>query len=311
VTATQLFTNNAVALLAADIGPTDMSLTVQAGLGAQFPQPTNPGDFFLVTLEPVNPPVSPREILYITGRVGDVLTVGIRGFEGTTPSAWSSITTLVDHRITAFTINQAMLLPADGGGAALNLYAENPQAGFISPSAIGNNAVGIGYAANAGAAKSLSIGEQSQSRIQGGVVQACGRFSTTGDAQTGRYLVRTISTNATPTECFADGHGGSVRLVLVDNSTWTFRITVTAQRQDASNGWAGYELKGVIFRTIGPASVTMQGIVSSEQIGASNQAWKVTASPDPVNGSLKISVTGETGKQIRWLCLVETVEVTD
>src|SRR5271167_430983 len=195
--------------------------------------------------------------------------------------------------------------------SSLKLYTENPQVGYISPSALGNNAVGIGYAANAGADKSLAIGEQSQSRIVGGVVQASGRFASTGDAQTGRYMVRTVTTNGSQTEAFVDGVGGSVRLVLLDNSTWNFRVTVTAQRADVANGWAGYELKGVIYRVIGASSVALQGIISSEQIGATNQAWKVTATPDTVNGSLKITVKGETGKQIRWLALVETVEVTD
>jgi|SRR5271157_807785 len=195
--------------------------------------------------------------------------------------------------------------------SSLKLYTENPQVGYISPSALGNNAVGIGYAANAGADKSLAIGEQSQSRIVGGVVQASGRFASTGDAQTGRYMVRTVTLNNSPTEAFVDGVAGSIRLVLDDNSTWTFRIMMTAQRTDASDGRAGYELKGVIYRITGAASVAIQGTVSSEQIGASNQPWKVTATADTVNGSLKIQVTGQNGKQIRWVALVETVEVTD
>lgn len=124
MTATQLFTNNAVALLANALGPTDMTLTVQAGKGALYPQPTNVGDFFLVTLEPINSPVSPREILYITGRSGDVLTIGYRGWEGTgvgqaqpgSGLAWPATTTLVDHRITAGTIASAMVLPQGGSG---------------------------------------------------------------------------------------------------------------------------------------------------------------------------------------------------
>ncbi len=119
MTQTQLFTNNAVSLLQNAIGPTDMSITVQPGLGALFPQPTNPGDFFLITLEPINAPLIPREIIQIIGRTGDVLTVGMRGFEATgvgdgqpgVGEAWPALTTLVDHRVTAYTMYQAMLLP--------------------------------------------------------------------------------------------------------------------------------------------------------------------------------------------------------
>ena len=132
MTQNQLFTNNAVSLLQDAIGPTDMSITVQTGYGALYPQPVNPGDFFLVTLEPINAPLIPREIIQIIGRTGDVLTVGMRGFEATgvgdgqpgVGQSWPAGTTLVDHRITAYTILQAMLLPAPPiGGSGGIVYA--------------------------------------------------------------------------------------------------------------------------------------------------------------------------------------------
>lgn len=106
----QLFTNNAISLLQTSIGPTDMTIQVQPGLGAEYPQPVNPGEFFLVTLETLSSPLA-REIIQITGRSGDVLTVGARGLEGTVPQAWTADQTLVDHRITAETIRQAFLQP--------------------------------------------------------------------------------------------------------------------------------------------------------------------------------------------------------
>ncbi len=115
---TQLFTNNAVSLLAAGISDTDTSLTVMAGYGVQFPQPTGDGsDFFLITLE--NQTASAREIIRVTGRSGDTFTflLSDRGQEGTTPQAWTAslgADTLVDHRITAETMRLAMRLPEPG-----------------------------------------------------------------------------------------------------------------------------------------------------------------------------------------------------
>lgn len=190
------------------------------------------------------------------------------------------------------------------------LYAENPQSGLIAPASTGNNAVAIGHGAIAGADKSLAIGEQSVTRIQGGVVQASGRFGSSGDAQTGRYIVRANTVSTFPSEGFVDGQGGSIRLVLADNSTWTFRIMVTAQRTDANDGRAGFQLKGVIYRVNGAATTSLQGAVSTERFSSSD-AWNVTASADTVNGSLKIQFVGENSKVIRWVALVETVEVTD
>lgn len=110
----QLFTNNAIALLQTNIGPTSMTVQVQPGLGALYPQPVNPGEFFLVTLESINAPLA-TEIIKITGRVGDVFTVGARGQENTTAQAWTADETLVDHRVTAETMRQAFLQPVSSG----------------------------------------------------------------------------------------------------------------------------------------------------------------------------------------------------
>ena len=114
----QLFTNNAIALLGNSITATDAVIEVQPGLGALFPQPVNPGEFFLVTLESTGIPLT-REVVRVTGRTGDFLTGCVRGQEGTTATSWLATDTLVDHRITAETIRQAFLQPISttGGGS--------------------------------------------------------------------------------------------------------------------------------------------------------------------------------------------------
>jgi len=112
---TQLFKNNAVSLLALPISDTDTSLTVITGHGALFPQPTGDGsDYFLITLEDQS--ALTREIIKVTGRIGDVFTFDLadRAQEGTTAHNWSASLgsdTLVDHRITAETLTRAMQLP--------------------------------------------------------------------------------------------------------------------------------------------------------------------------------------------------------
>ena len=129
---TQLFSNNAIALLATSLTPTSTSIEVQSGLGALFPQPTN-GDFFLVTLEDLNPPLT-REIIKVTGRVGNTLTFSLadRGQEGTTPKAWPALSTLVDHRITAETIRQAFLQPVSNGSTS-DIITENQTPILVEP----------------------------------------------------------------------------------------------------------------------------------------------------------------------------------
>lgn len=118
----QQFTNNAIALLATAIGPSDTTIVVQTGLGSLYPQIVNPGEFFLVTLETVNTPIR-REIIRVTAIMGDVLTC-TRGQEGTSPQSWVANQTLVDHRITAETIRQAFLQPvAPVSGSGGIVYA--------------------------------------------------------------------------------------------------------------------------------------------------------------------------------------------
>lgn len=71
----QLFSNNAIALLKYDLTPSSASLIVHDGFGGVFPLPNQINqEFFLVTLESVDAPLV-REIIKISGRVGDVFQI--------------------------------------------------------------------------------------------------------------------------------------------------------------------------------------------------------------------------------------------
>ncbi len=118
----QLFSNNAISLLAAPISQISTSLTVIPGHGALYPQPAGDGsDFFLITLEDQG--ATTREIIKVTGRVGDTLLFNLsdRGQEGTDVLAWlpsAGHDVLVDHRVTAQTMQWAMELPVPGSGSS-------------------------------------------------------------------------------------------------------------------------------------------------------------------------------------------------
>lgn len=201
---------------------------------------------------------------------------------------------------------------AGGGSPALLLYDENPTAPS-PPSAAGDDSIALGSGAQTtpSAPKSLAIGDQSVARHPGAVVQASGRFGSAGDIQHGKYLLRTVTVTDLPTELFFDGTGGTQRLVVPDDSTWTFTITVTAHRTDVSDGHAGYKLEGVIYRVAGAATLAFQGAPVKTVLGESNPAWDINIDADTSSGSLRLRATGESGKIIRWGALVETLEVTN
>lgn len=83
----QLFTNNAKTTLANPIGSGTLSLTVATGTGALFPSPTG-GDTFKITLfTPSGGDDTDIEIITVSARSGDTMTIAARGQEGTTAIA--------------------------------------------------------------------------------------------------------------------------------------------------------------------------------------------------------------------------------
>jgi len=184
-------------------------------------------------------------------------------------------------------------LPANAG---LQLYAENASSP-VSPSATGTNAI--------------ALGSGSAQTNQGGLAHASGYFTGSGDAQEGFYVLRAITTNNTQTELFLDGAGGSQRLVFANNSVATFDILIAARRTDATGGGAGYRFVGVIKKDGTAGSNTIVGAVSKTVVGETNNAWDATVTADTTNGNLRIAVTGENSKTIRWVATVRTAEVTN
>jgi len=202
--------------------------------------------------------------------------------------------------------------PAGPAGTSFVLIDELTSTPSL-PSTLGQNSVSIGENAQTSvtAPNSLAIGKQSLTRHSGAIVCANGQFSSAGDAQTGKYLLRTITTNNTETELFLDGAGGTGRLSLPNNSTWIFTASVIGHRTDATNGRAGYKLDGVIYRTTAANTTTIIGSVTKTAIAESDVAWDTNITADTTNGSLKITATGETGKTIRWVAVIDTVEITN
>lgn len=112
----QTFTNNAVSTLAAAILVGDTSLTLATGDGARFPALAG-GDYFLLTLEAGPLVTDAREIVRVTARAGDVLTV-TRAQEGTTAQGWAS-GTVAELRMTAGTLEALLPVAAGAGGTTL------------------------------------------------------------------------------------------------------------------------------------------------------------------------------------------------
>jgi hypothetical protein len=195
---------------------------------------------------------------------------------------------------------------SSSASSALKLYAENPVVP-TPPSATGANAIALGSEAEAQAPYSVAIGPQALGRFPG-ITQANGGISDPGDAQSGRYLLRSVTYDATPTELFLNGTGGGDRLNLPPNTTWVFTVTVVGHREDLSGGHAGYRFKGVAYRD-GIVNTFLLGKPTKEVLAETHPAWD--ASVGVYTDALVVKVVGEMYKVIRWVALVETVEVSN
>ena len=178
----------------------------------------------------------------------------------------------------------------------IKLYAENVSSP-VAPAASAANAVAIGSGASASIVNTLAF--------------ASGDIATAGDAQEVKGILRNITTTATPTELFLDGTTGTQRFVLPNNSAASFSILVTARRTDATGGAAGYKFEGNAHKDTTAASLAFTGTPSKTVLGETNVGWDASVSVDTTNGSIKVTVTGEAAKTIRWVASVTAVVVTN
>jgi hypothetical protein len=189
----------------------------------------------------------------------------------------------------------------------LLLYKENPSTP-TAPSATGTNAIAIGTGSAASATNAIAIGQGTAADVNNEVTIANGNFATAGDAQTIIIMSRNSTTNTTATDLFVDG--SSQRMVMPNNSAWTFTIRVAARRTDATGGNAMYTFVGGITRDATAGTTTLQASTRTT-INESTGALNCTISADTTNGSLNITVTGLASQTFRWVATAEITQVTN
>lgn len=160
----------------------------------------------------------------------------------------------------------------------------------------GGNSVEGAYATVAG-------GLRASASHYGQMAHASGDFGAAGSAQESQYVLRNLTTNATPTELFLDG--STERLTLEDGQTFTFHILVVA-RSDSGQS-AGYRIYGLVERV--GATTSFVGTPNVSALGEDVAAWNVAVLADNANEALIIRVTGSANTQIRWVASVRTAEV--
>lgn len=145
----------------------------------------------------------------------------------------------------------------------------------------------------------------------GELSHAAGQFTNAGDAQHTILIARKLTTDNTANVILLldNGISGSYKLELPNKTTWTFEIKLSAYNDTDSAG-GGWIFKGAI-RSDGSGNTAIIGI------GVTAESWLDTAmsgaSADVVanntTNSLDIRVTGLSGKNIRWVAVIDISQV--
>jgi len=157
----------------------------------------------------------------------------------------------------------------------------------------------------------IVTGYRGVASLYGQIAHASGRFAASGDAQNSVVQVRRSTTDATQTELTLDGAapGSANRITLSDQDLKGFVAHVVGRRTDADNEGCFFTIKGAIDRN-GATTALVDATPAIEEIANDNSGtWSVTADADDTNDSLRILVTGEAAKTIRWSAKVQLQEV--
>lgn len=182
-----------------------------------------------------------------------------------------------------------------------------------SCSASGGNSTAIGSSNIANGESSIALGSNSSTKgvssllaLGSNIVNVAGRF------QASLLGLGVQTANATPTVLRSNQGAASTsnQLVLLNNSALTFRGLVIATITGAGDT-SSWEIRGAIKRGANAASTALVGTPSvtliAQDSGAS--AWVVAITADTTNGALCVTVTGESGRTIRWNCSITSSEV--
>ena len=193
-------------------------------------------------------------------------------------------------------------------GSETILYAENPSTP-AAQTVTGTNALALGSGNKAAGTYSLATGFGANALVYGGEVRANGSFATAGDAQTGKYVLRNVTTvSATPVELFADGSGASARITLVNNSAVAYSALIVAHNYTTAGNDGAWKIEGLIRRGANAGATALVGNRSKTILTRPNANWDVEVYA--ANGALTFQSQANTNDTVRWVCTVATSEVT-
>jgi len=133
-----------------------------------------------------------------------------------------------------------------------------------------------------------------------------------GLSQAGLLVLGAETTDATPTVIRSNTSAASTtnQLILPNNSAY-YVFGYAIANVTGAGDTKSWIMSATIKRGANAASTTVVGsLVASQQGDAGASTWDIALTADTTNGGLAVTVTGQAGTTIRWVCKLETTEVT-
>ena len=208
--------------------------------------------------------------------------------------------------------NSASALYACSIGGYQNTVSKGASIGGYRNSVTQNYAIAVGgYENTASNYYTVATGRSAVANIRGKIAHASDRFSANGDAQTGTFIIRSDTTDATAEALTSNNGTASTdnQIILPNNSAYAFHGTIVA-RESATDGTdcAAWKIEGLIRREGTAGTTTL--VNSATTVLDNTPSWGMALSADTTNGGLKIEVTGAAATNIRWVATIHTSEVT-
>ena len=209
--------------------------------------------------------------------------------------------------------NTASQRGASAFGRSSSASGEYSFAAGYGNNASGGSSAAFGESTTANGTHSFAHGNWSSSKaIIGVYAHASYRFSATGDCQNRRFQLASDTTNATPEASTANNStpGAGNQVVLENNSAYIVK-GVTVARQNTTGDTKSWEWTAHIKRGANAASTAMVAAASISSIAADSgaSAWSLAVTADTTNGCLRVEVTGEASKSIKWSTTATSCEV--
>lgn len=163
--------------------------------------------------------------------------------------------------------------------------------------------IGAGYYGSARAIKGIHVFPAHNSPIQ----------EKRGATQETLLQVGVQTTDATATVLRSDTSGATTnnQLILPNNSAYYVKGKIISNVTGAGNT-SSWEFTACIKRGANAASTALVGVptVTMMYQDAGASGWVVAVSADTTNGGLAVTVTGQASTTIRWVCTLQSTEVT-